>query len=167
MKKLICLLSVVFTLMPVSAQELTDAQKASIISEVQAASKKFWIDNNRSYNSESLKESMTFIDENNDKLWQTEPATISFNMEIIKSRSDWENVWGQMLDTRASTSVTIPEDYFAVVSGTCVLEVNKGEFTITDKGGSTMGPMKMVNTLIWIKKDGKWKILHCHESIEQ
>ncbi|MDP4223800.1 MAG: nuclear transport factor 2 family protein [Bacteroidota bacterium] len=168
MKKLISLFAAAILLVTINyGQNLTDAQKASIVSEVQAASKKFWIDNNRSYNGESLKESMAYIDENNDRLWQTGPATISLNTTLVKSRADWENIWGQIIDSRSSTNITIPEDYFAVISDACVLEVNKGEFTITEKGGNTIGPMTMVNTILWIKRDGKWKILHCHESYEQ
>lgn len=167
MKKLINSFVVAIMLIPaLYGQDLTDAQKALIVSEVQAASKKFWVDNNQSYKSESLNESMAYIDKNNDSLWQTGPATITFNTEIIKSRADWENLWGQMLDSSSSTQITIPEDYFAVLSDVAVLEVNKGEFTITEKSGNTTGPVKMVNTILWIKKDGKWKIMHCHESID-
>jgi len=69
-----------------------------------------------------------------------------------------------MLDSRISTNPAITESYFAVLSKDLVLEVNKGDYTVTAKDNTVYGPFTMVNTLVWINRDGAWKMIHFHES---
>ncbi len=145
-------------------QLLTDQQKDSVVKEVSAVSQQFWHVYSQPNNSESLANIMGFIDEKSDQGWQTDPALVVFNTNIFKSRADLEAVWKEMLTLRGATNVQMLENYFTVLSGNQVLEVNVGDYTITGKDGLTFGPYKMVNTIIWINRSGTWKIQHCHES---
>ena len=144
--------------------ELTDQEKESIVKAVKERSQLFWVTNNQSYNSESMQKFMSLIDENCDQAWQTDPAMAVFNIGIIKFRTEVESFWKTAIESRNSTNVTIVEDYFAVLSKDKVLEVNKGDYTVAGKDSITYGPFSMVNTIVWVNKNGEWKMLHCHES---
>ena len=158
------LLLSVFTCTPHrQSDQLTQQQKETILKAVKETSQRMW-DFQKSYNSESLQNFMNFIDTNSDQMWQTDPVTMNYNLNIIKTRDDLKTQWRKMIESRNSTPITILEAYFAVLSKDQVLEVNKCDYTIHAKDSTTYGPFTMVNTIIWIDKNGEWKMLHCHPS---
>ncbi len=87
-----------------------------------------------------------------------------FNTEIIKTHSEWAKNLKQIIDERIATNPNVLESHFAVLSWDKVLEVNAGDFTIMTKDSIVHGPIAMVITLVWIKKNGDWKIQYFHES---
>jgi hypothetical protein len=144
--------------------KLTDQKKDSIVQEVKETSRQFWVVNNQKYDSGSLEKFMSFIDEQADQSWVTDPAITIFNINLFRSRADLENVWREMLMIRSSTNVTLLNQFFSVLSATQVLEVNEGDYTLTGTDGKIYGPYRMVNTIVWVNRNGQWKMLHCHES---
>jgi len=148
-------------------QKLTEQQKESILKAVKERSHEFWIvSNQKSYDKMTLNRFMSFVDEKSDQAWSTDPAGWVFNLEILKSRSDLENDFRKIFEARIVTSPIIKESYFAVLSKDLVLEVNKGDYTITRKDSTTLGPLTMVNTCVWMNSEGEWKMIHCHESYQ-
>lgn len=144
--------------------KLTDQQKNSIVQAVKETSLQFWVINNEKYDSGSLQKFMTYIDDNADQVWVADPAVVSFNVNLFNKRADLENIWKEMLEARSSTNVRMLNQYFSILSKDQVLEVNEGDYTLTGKDGLTFGPYRMVNTIIWVNRNGQWKMLHCHES---
>lgn len=144
--------------------KLTDQKKDSIIRSVQEMSRQFWVVINQKYDSGSLEKFMSFIDEGTDQAWVAEPAVVGFNTNLFSTRADLENVWREMLEARSSTNVTMLSNHFAILSENQVLEVNEGDYTLTGKDGKIFGPYRMVNTAIWVNRNGQWKMMHLHES---
>jgi hypothetical protein len=144
------------------AQKLSDKKKDMIIKEVQERSHKFFFENNQS--PESMQNFNSYIYEKSDLQWKGEPVGMIFNLNLIKTYPDKVNFIKGLIKARTSTNVTMLEDHFAVLSKDQVIEVNKGDYTVTSIDGKISGPFTMVNTIVWAKSDGEWKMLLCHES---
>jgi hypothetical protein len=100
-------------------------------------------------------------------MWQSNPAAMIYNLNIIKTRAQLNDAWGKSIESRTGTPVKILESYFSILSRDHVLEVNKADYTVVGKNGTTYGPFSMVNTIVWINRNGDWKMLHCHSSWEK
>jgi hypothetical protein len=145
--------------------KLNDSDKAVLVNAVKDKSHQYWsVTLNQPYDTGSFRKAMKFWDKNSDHIWQSDPVSAIFNTEITKAEADWETQLKKMIETRISTNPTILESHFAVLSNDVVLEVNKGDFTITGKDSVVYGPFTMVNTLIWVNKNGDWKMQFFHES---
>lgn len=144
--------------------KLTDQQSDNIVNEVKATSQQFWNLYNMPYTQASLAKIMSFVDKSEKQDWQDKPAQVVFNISIFPSWADLDSVWRGMITERASTNVIMLNNFFTVLSETTVLEVNDGYYTITGAEGDKIGPFEMVNTIVWINRSGKWKMLHFHES---
>jgi ketosteroid isomerase-like protein len=145
------------------SDQLTEMQKESILKSVKQTSQRMW-DLQQSYDSVSLKNFMGLVDPECDRMWQTDPAAMIYNLNIIKTRAELTDAWGKSIESRTGTPVKILESYFAVISRDQVLEVNRADYSIMGKNGTTYGPYVMVNTIVWINRNGDWKMLHCHSS---
>jgi hypothetical protein len=165
MKKIVCLFLglVVMILSCQKNPKLSDSEKGTILKAVQRTSQQFW-SYTQPYDTGSFRRFVKFWDENSDKIWQTEPVTVVFETDIIKTRSEWVKMWKDMIDQRISTVPIIHESHFSVLSSDKVLEVNKGDFTITGKDSVVYGPFTMVNTVLWTNTNGDWRMQYFHES---
>jgi hypothetical protein len=143
--------------------KLTDSEKGLLVKAVKEKSQQFW-SNTQPYDTGSFRKFIKFWDDNSDGEWQTEPVAVIFNTGVTKTRAEWVNNWKKMIDSRISTNPTILESHFTVLAGDKVLEVNTGDFSITMKDSTVRGPYKMVNTIVWINRNGDWKMQFFHES---
>jgi hypothetical protein len=142
--------------------ELSDSEKKAMVKAVQEKSQELY--GVLQYDTGTLRKVMAYYDENNEMEWQTDPVTFVDNTFIHKNRSDLVDSWRSLIDRRISTSSTIEESHYEVLSRDKVLEVCKGDFTNVRKDGTIAGPFTMVNTVIWIDRDGEWKIQYYHQS---
>ena len=143
--------------------KLTDSEKEAIVQSVKKASQQFW-SMTQPYDTGTFRKISKLWDENSDQAWQTDPVAVVFNTGITKTSSEWLNNWETMVENRIATTPTILESHFSVLSKDKVLEVNTGDFTITRKDSTISGPFTMVNTIIWAKVNGDWKMQFFHES---
>jgi ketosteroid isomerase-like protein len=160
---IVALLLSIFGCNSSKSDQLTELQKETILQSVKEASQRIW-DLQESYDSASLQNFMDLVDPESDRLWQTDPAAMVYNLNIIKTRADLNDAWGKSVESRTGTPVNLLEDYFAVISQDLVLEVNKADYSVMGKDSTTYGPFSMVNTTVWINRNGDWKMLHSHSS---
>jgi hypothetical protein len=146
--------------------KLSDSDKESIVKAVKERSEKFW-SFTQPYDTSTFRKIIVVWDENSDKAWQSEPVAVVFNTELIKTSSEWLKMWKKMIDTRISTNPKVSESHFNVLAEDKVLEVNAGDYTVTGKDNVVYGPYKMVNTILWVKTNGDWKMQFFHESYEE
>ena len=144
--------------------ELTVSDKDAIVQEVKQVSQEYWSLLKQPYGSTTYSESLKYMDENADQIWLTEPVSVIFNTAITMTQAEWLTNYKSMIDNRISTDVTVLESYYSVLSSDKVLEVIKGEYTITRKDSSVVGPFIMANTAIWTNINGDWKNQYWHSS---
>jgi hypothetical protein len=123
---------------------LTESQKETILKSVKQTSQRMW-DLQQSYDSKSLQNFMGLVDPESDRIWQPNPAAMIYNLNIIKTRAELNDAWGKAIESRTGTPIKILEAYFAVISSDEVLEVNKADYSVMGKNGTTYGPFSMVN----------------------
>jgi hypothetical protein len=139
-----------------------DLEKKAMVEAVKERSQQFYSD--LQYDKGTLAKVMAFYDENHDIEWQTDPVMFIDNTFIIRNRTDLVEFWRNLFDRRITSKFTIDKSHYEVLSKDKVLEVIKGDFTNVRKDGSVAGPFTMVNTAIWIDRNGEWKIQYFHHS---
>jgi hypothetical protein len=144
--------------------EFTDAVKQKVLEEVKAESNRMWTFFNSDFNEELNEKIFEFFEKDAEKLWQTTPVVASFNFELIRSNSEFEEMITEMNSTRIRNEITITDSHYLVLSEIHVLEVITADYFITSKEGEVFGPFQMVNDNLWQKKEGVWKVLHSHQT---
>jgi cytochrome c556 len=114
-----------------SDSKLTDSEKETLVKEVMKTSQQFWSMAGQPYGTGSFRNFVKFLDENADNAWQTDPVASVDNITITKTMSQRINNWKTLIDRRISSDPKILESHFPVLSRDKVLEVNKGDFTVT------------------------------------
>jgi hypothetical protein len=165
MKKTVILLLGLIVMAPgcQTKTELTDADKNAIVSAVKEISEPFW-GWNGTMDQTNITEFLAIYDENSDNAWQPEPVSVIFNTQIIKTHAEWIEMCKEMLESRSAMNMSIVDSHFNVLSADKVLEVNKVDYTITTRDSIVDGPFTAVNTILWVKVDGNWKMQFFHES---
>lgn len=160
-----CILAIlVFTLGCQTESELTDTAKDELIQAVKQKSKQYWSLMNQAYDNTTYNETLKYLDENADQIWQTDPVAIIFNTRITKSQSEWYSSFKGLMENRISTNITELDKYYSVLAHDKVLEVSTADYTVTRKDSTVSNPYTMVNTSVWANIDGDWKIQFTHNS---
>lgn len=143
--------------------EMTDADKDAVVQAATRASKEYWALCSSQYDSETFNKFREYYDMGADQLWQPEPAAAVMNFNITSKQDEVLSMYSSLLESRITTTPIILKSHFMFLSKDKVLEVNKGDYTWTNKDGSVSNPFRMVNTIIWANIDGKWKIQFFNE----
>lgn len=147
--------------------ELTDTDKEAMVQAVKQASQEYWALMSSTYNAETFSKIMKSIDENSDKMWQTEPVAAIFNLTVNNKRADDTSEGPKSwTENRISTPCSVQKDYYSVLSDNKVLEVIEGDYSVIMKDSTEFGPFAWVGTIIWANVDGVWKMQFNHNSWE-
>jgi len=144
--------------------KFSESEKEALVQAVMKTSQQFWSMAQQPYDTGSFRAFLKYWDENSDQIWQTDPATVVFNTSITKTGEEWMNSLKGMINNRIRTFPTILESHFSALSNDKVLEVHKGDYTITMKDSTVSEPFTMVNTIVWANINGDWKMQFWHES---
>jgi hypothetical protein len=135
--------------------EMSDSEKEIVLKAVKEASQQFWETMIKPYDAETFNDVFEEFSE------------LDFfvdNFQFLRSNSDVEVWFRNLTESRLSTHPTISESYYEVLSNDKVLEVVKGDFTVTRKDSTIFGPIEMIITIIWDQKNGRWKMHYGHQS---
>ena len=147
--------------------QLTDSDKDALVQSVKQASQEYWSFAKQPYNNTTSNETFKFMDEDADQRWQTDPVAVVFNTSITNTQAELKNSFKSLFDNRISSNPTILESYYSVLANDKVLEVIRGDYTITLKDSTVTDPFTMVNTTIWENTNGDWKIQFVHNSFRK
>lgn len=147
-----------------TSTELTDADKDAMVQAVKQSSQEYWSILSDTYDNETYNRSIKFIDENSDKMWQTEPVAVIFNVNIINKQADSFATLESMIENRISSPVNMQKAHYSVLSDNKVLEVLEGDYSVIMKDSTESGPYAFVVTVIWANVDGDWKMQFNHNS---
>jgi ketosteroid isomerase-like protein len=136
--------------------ELTEAQKAAIAAEVDAVAADWWA----AWAAAEFDRGMSFIDAGPDAAWTWDEGTVYTRAEMDRTwRPDFAQTERQDLTFGdARTIVLAPDIAYTIRAVT-------GVATYTT--GNTRPPLSTIETVVWIKRDGEWKVLAGHESVQK
>jgi ketosteroid isomerase-like protein len=134
--------------------ELTEEQKLAIADTVAALVDGEWIAATDPVDFDRL---MSFMHNSNE-------ATMAFNGGTLHSYATLESVFGEHFATISREPSTITDSKTVVLAPDVVYVVRAGTFVSIDTAGNS-GPLTpFTQTLVWIRRDGAWKVLYGHVS---
>jgi hypothetical protein len=92
------------------------------------------------------------------------PVVGVFNRRMDKGSEDFREGIRNLGNNRLGTSVQFKDDRIAVLSRDHVVQVLSADYAITNLEGVTRTGYQMVQTQVWVRENGEWKILHFHQS---
>jgi ketosteroid isomerase-like protein len=75
-------------------------------------------------------------------------------------RAEWESE----KEARSATHIFPSEESIAVLSPDHAVQVMVAEWNATDAQGVTTPDYPLTLTLVWVRENGGWRILHWHQS---
>jgi len=134
--------------------ELTDAERAAIADTVSTLMADEWIASTDPVDFEKM---MTLI--------QNAPETaLAFEGGIVHGWTTMEAVFGGHFASISREPCTITDSATVVLASDMVYVMRSGTFTSIDTAGSS-GPLTpFAQTLLWVRRDGAWKVLVGHVS---
>ncbi len=135
---------------------LTEEQKAEIAAEVDSVASDWWA----SWAAVEYDRGMSFIDTGPEASWTGDEGTLYTVAEMDKAWRPWatELQHQDLTFTDSRTVVLTPEIALTIRAVTGVA---------TDTTGNTRPEISSIETMVWVKRNGDWKILLGHESLQQ
>ena len=134
--------------------ELTEDDKAAIAAEVNALVDAEWLASTDPVDFDKM---MSLVHD-------TDQAAFSFNGGVVRSHSAMEDVLGAHFASIRREPATITDSMTVVLGPDAAYVIRSGTFVSIDTAGNS-GPLTpFVQTLVWVKRDGVWKVLFGHAS---
>ena len=151
---------------PAGKKELTDAQRHEIAATIRQQTQEMF-DRMREVNLKDFEELTgdLWVD-SSDPSWMNNPAIAVYNLDIITTSEKYKEMLQPLVDENPTFDIKIVEDYVSVLSENIAVYVCKLKSTVTDSMGHGGQEETAVNSTVYIHEDGKWKILHNHQSYD-
>jgi len=137
-----------------STAELTQAMKAEIAVEVDATALEWW----DAWRAVDYDRGMAYFEDDPETAWTWDEGNL---YTVAGMRAEWEGTWGadwesQQIDFTDSRTVVLASDIAYTIR----------QFTavVTDTSAARLPQTSGVETLVWVKRNGEWKVLLGHES---
>ena len=133
--------------------KLTEQQKASIVAEVNAAANLWW----SSWQTMDFEQGMSFIS-------HAPEASFVGNKQILYGVAAMREDWSSWAAGVHEQDITITDSGTIVLAPDIVYTIRKYTSVQTLADDTITPELTGVETLVWVKRDGEWKILFDHET---
>jgi len=137
-----------------AATGLTDALKEQIAAEVNAAATDWW----NAWSDVDYDRGMTFFEDAPEAAWTWDKGTL---FTVAGMNAEWQGTWcaecaHQQIDFTDSRTIVLAPDI--------AYTIRQYDAVVTDTTGNDLPMTKGVETIVWVKRDGQWKVMLGHES---
>ena len=151
-----------FTLIVLSAcrpatTALAEERKAVIAAEVDSVAAEWW----SAWETVDAERGLSFIADDVETAWTGDDGT---TYSLAALREAWR-AWGEGL--QGPQRIEFVDAKTIVLGSDVVCTIRRFTNVQTHAGGSVAPEFSSVETLIWVKRDGHWKVLIGHESMLQ
>ena len=143
--------------------ELTEADRQAIAAEISQAAAASMVPFAQP---QDLETALGFYVEDAGDYFVGEAATGVFNLTTYGSSQELRDRLGRLVDNRLGTTIEITDDRVAVLSADHAIQVLAANYAITNLEGETRTGYRMINTNVWVRENGAWKVLHFHQSFQ-
>lgn len=131
-----------------------DAALTAMKAEVDAAAAAWW----DAWAAVDYERGMAFFQDGAEATWTGDEGSL---YRVAQMDSAWAGVWGagwakQQIDFTDSRTIILAPDV--------AYTIRHYDATVTDTAGNVLPTTSAVETLVWVKRDGDWKVLLGHES---
>ena len=136
------------------AEEFTEAMKAQIAAEVDATAADWW----DAWADVDYARGMGFFADEPEAAWAGDTGVF---YTVAGMKAEWEGAWGatwhqQQIDFTESRTIVLAPDV--------AYTIRQYDAVVTDTSGAQLPQITGVETLVWVKRNGEWKVLLGHES---
>jgi ketosteroid isomerase-like protein len=137
--------------------DLTAEQRAAIAAEVDSVAAEWW----SAWEDADADRGLSFIADDAETAWTGDDGTTYTLAAISSAWRGWgEGIQGpQQIEFTDATTVVLAADVVCTIRRVTTVQ--------THVGGTTAPEFDSVETLIWVRRGGEWKVLIGHESMLQ
>lgn len=136
--------------------ELTEDQKAEIAAEVDSVASDWWA----AWAAVEFDRGMSFIDAGPEATWTGDGGTVYTVAEM-------DRAWRPFFTQLQRQDLTFTDSRTVVLAPDIALTIRAVTFVATDTAGNTRPEFSSVETVVWVKQNGEWKVLLGHESLQK
>jgi len=136
------------------AVDLTDAMKAQIAAEVEATADAWW----GAWAAVDYDRGMAYILDTPEAAWTGDAGTL---YTVAEMNAAWEEVFEP---ERERQDITFTDSRTIVLAPDIAYTIREYDIVITETSGVVREPASGVETVVWVKRDGEWRVLLGHES---
>jgi len=140
--------------------ELTEEQKAAISDTIRQLSAEMFA----TMDPVDFDRTMSYMHPDPESYFVGDPAQWVNLLSIYANPSRMREVWDPIMATRRAQETVVSNEYVAVLAENLALNVIEGTYAITDTLGTTTEPDRFSATMVWVRRDAEWKVLHVHQS---
>lgn len=151
---LLAVISLAFTGCQPAPVELTESMKAEIAAEVDAAAAAWW----QAWSDVDYDRGMTYFEDAPEAAWTWDEGTL---YTVAGMNARWAGEWGT---TWQHQQIDFTDSHTIVLTADIAYTIRQYDATVTDTSGVQLPQAKGVETIVWVKRNGQWKVLLGHES---
>jgi ketosteroid isomerase-like protein len=140
-----------------AATGLTDEQRFEIAATVDSLAAEWWA----AWEAVDVDRGMSFVARDDETTWSGDDGILYTYPAIDEA---WQ-AWGERMQGRQQIEFT--DSRTLVLAPEVVSTVRRFTSVQTHAGGSVAPEFSAVETLIWVRRGGEWKVLVGHESVLQ
>lgn len=140
--------------------EMTDEQRHEIADTIKLAYQDF-INFDWKNNPDAVSK---FYVEDNEVSWMGNPGIFVHGIRLLPNRAAVDDLFIRLSEGRTSTNYTILKDYVSVISEEIAVYTYEGKYSVTNLEGETGPEYPLTTSVVYLKKNGDWKMLHYHHS---
>lgn len=93
-----------------------------------------------------------------------DPALMVSQLSVFATPDAMREAFAAAIEARRKQFTTYDDDYLAVLSEDAVLYAFVGTYAFGDTLGNVTDPLPMSASMIWVRTDEGWEIVHYHQS---
>jgi hypothetical protein len=140
--------------------EMTEADRQAIADEIE----RLTLEQNQYTGREDMEAYMAYWSPSADDYFVTEPAVFAHGIRIIPTLQSMREFFDPSGWNRQSTNLMLRSSSVAVLSPEIAVQVRDEPWSVTNMEGETGPTYPSSVTVVWVKEDGAWKIMHAHQT---
>jgi len=148
---------------PPPETDFTPADREAVAEEVRQASEA-WID---AWARNDIDAAMAALVHDLDAYYVGDPGMFLNNLAFVPDAEGVEVGFASAREDRSATGIFPSEESIAVLSRDHAVQVWVAEWNVTDAQGVTTPNYPLTASLVWVRQDGIWRILHWHHTWNQ
>ncbi len=148
------------TTSPTPLPEMTAAERQEVVGEVQRTFDA-WIATGPT---NDLDAAMEFFVDDASAEFVGEPVIFVNRLQAYSTKGEIVEAFEPAIANRSGTNYTTTNNSFSVVSHDAVMQAYEGTYSVTNLEGVSGPDYPLTVTILWVRRDGAWKILHLHQS---
>ena len=135
---------------------LTEDQKAAIAAEVDSVASDWWA----AWAAADFDRGMSFIDDGPEAAWTGDEGT-------VYTRAEMDRTWRPSFSQVARQDLTFTDSRTIVLAPDVAYTIRAVTGVATDTAGETRPEIRSVETIAWVRRNGRWTGMAGHESLQK